>query len=112
MGAALMVRREAVDKVGRFDEQFRIFFNDVDFCRRVAEAGYKNLYYPDAVVEHYKGGSVRKDKPKLIIESHRAMILYFKKYSRSLVEKLLLILWAPLLYIGGYIRAAIASLRK
>ncbi len=112
MGAALMIKRAVIERVGRFDEQFKIFFNDVDYCRRVKEAGYKNLYYPDSVIEHYRGGSVRKDRPKLIIESHRAMISYFNKYSGSLVEKLLLILWAPLLYIGGYIRAAIASLRK
>ncbi len=112
MGAALMVSRAVIEKIGRFDERFKIFFNDVDFCRRVCEGDFKNVYYPDAVVEHYKGGSVRKDKPRLIVESHRAMILYFKKYSRSLIEKLLLILWTPLLYIGAYIRAALASLRK
>lgn len=112
MGAALLVSREVIEKVGRFDEQFRIFFNDVDFCRRVKEAGYKNLFYPGAVVEHFYGWSVRKNRPAMILESHRAMRLYFIKYSRSLIEKLLLLLWTPLIFLGGYVRAAVAFLRK
>lgn len=111
MGAALLVRREVIDKVGRFDEQFKIFFNDVDFCRRVKEAGYKNVFYPEAVVEHFYGGSIRRNRPAMILESHRAMRRYFKKYSRSFIEKLLLMIWTPLLYCGGHMRAIMASIR-
>lgn len=112
MGAALLVSREVIAKVGHFDEQFRIFFNDVDFCRRVVEAGYKNLFYPEAVVEHYYGGSVRKNRPAMILESHRAMRLYLKKYSRSFMEKVLLLIWSLLIILGGHVRAAIAFLGK
>ncbi len=112
MGAALLVRRGIIEKIGPFDEQFRIFFNDVDFCRRIKETGYKNWFYPEAIIEHYGGGSIRKNRPAMILESHRAMRLYLKKYSRTFTEKGLLLIWTPLLLIGGHIRAAVAALRK
>lgn len=110
MGAALLIRRSVIDKVGRFDESFGIFFNDVDFCRRVREAGYVNLYYPEAVVEHFVGGSTRKNKARMILESHRAMYKYFKKYTKTPPGIPLLWFWGGVLYITAIIRAVINKL--
>ncbi|MEW5925491.1 MAG: glycosyltransferase family 2 protein [Candidatus Zixiibacteriota bacterium] len=109
MGAALMIRRSVIDKVGRFDESFGIFFNDVDFCRRVKEAGFVNLYYPEAVIEHFVGGSTRKNKARMIIESHRAMYKYFKKYTKTPPGIPLLWFWGGVLYITALIRAAFSK---
>lgn len=108
MGAALMIRREAIDNVGGFDESFGIFFNDVDFCRRVKESGFVNLYFPEAIVAHYVGGSTRLRKAKMIIESHRSMYKYFKKYNRSLLSQPSLYLWGGVLFATAYIRAAVS----
>ena len=105
MGAALMVRRELIDEVGGFDESFGIFFNDVDFCRRVKEAGYVNLYYPEAAVAHFVGGSTRKRRPRMIIESHRSMYRYFSKYARKTGTRLPLYFWGAILYVAGLVRA-------
>jgi len=105
MGAALMVRREMLDKVGFFDERFRIFFNDVDYCRRVRLAGYVNLYYPDAVIEHYYGGTIRTMKPDMVMESHRAMYQYFKKYGRGAWGRSLPYFWGLVLWLAAFIRA-------
>jgi GT2 family glycosyltransferase len=99
MGAALLMRREVIDKLGEFDELFPIFFNDVDYCRRVKEAGYKLLYYPDAVIEHYVGGSTRKHPVRMKWESHRSMYRYLVKYARW-YQYPLLWLTAILLVIG------------
>lgn len=112
MGAALMIRRRVLKTVGRFDERFRIFFNDVDYCRRVREAGFVNRYYPDAVVEHYYGGTIRKIKPEMIRESHRAMYRYFKKYSRGATGIPLLYFWGLVLWIGAFLRAGVHRLRR
>jgi GT2 family glycosyltransferase len=105
MGAALMVRRELLDKAGGFDESFGIFFNDVDFCRRIKEAGYVNLYYPEAVVAHFVGGSTRKKRARMIIESHRSMYRYFAKYAGKTGARLPLYFWGAILYVSGLIRA-------
>jgi len=58
-GAFLMVRREAWRQLGGFDECFRpIWFEDVDFCRRARQAGYRIRYVPEAVARHRGGHSV------------------------------------------------------
>jgi GT2 family glycosyltransferase len=112
MGAALMIRRNVLEELGGFDEAFGIFFNDVDFCRRVKEAGYINLYYPDAVVEHFYGGTIRKMKASMVLKWHRSLFRYFRKYSRSFWSKGLLLLWGPFLFITGFLRAARHKLIK
>ena len=53
MGSAMMVRREAVQKVGLMDERFFMYFEDVDWCRRFWHNGYKVVYNPGAAMNHY-----------------------------------------------------------
>jgi GT2 family glycosyltransferase len=56
-GPALLVRREAVDQVGMFDEDFFMFSEEVDWMTRFREAGWKVLFYPGAEVVHVGGAS-------------------------------------------------------
>jgi N-acetylglucosaminyl-diphospho-decaprenol L-rhamnosyltransferase len=53
LGAALLVRAQALEDVGPMDERFFLYFEDVDWCRRFWHAGYKVVYYPKAVFYHY-----------------------------------------------------------
>ncbi|MGC9048973.1 MAG: glycosyltransferase family 2 protein [Patescibacteria group bacterium] len=53
LGAALMVRREAINQVGLMDERFFLYFEDVDWCRRFHQAGFKVYYFPDSQVYHF-----------------------------------------------------------
>ncbi len=55
--ACLMVRKEVYDQVGGLDESFAVAFNDVDFCVRVREAGYTNVFTPFAQLYHYESKS-------------------------------------------------------
>ena len=60
-GAFLMTRRDVWEHLGGFDESFHpVWFEDVDFCRRAAEAGYGIEYVPQVRAEHVGGHSVRK----------------------------------------------------
>lgn len=52
-GAALFVRRAAIEQVGMFDERFFVYFEDADWCRRFWQAGWKVVYYPQAQIIHY-----------------------------------------------------------
>lgn len=52
IGAALMIKKEVVDKIGPMDERFFLYYEDMDYCRRVWEAGYKVVYVADAVMLH------------------------------------------------------------
>lgn len=58
-GAFLMFRRDVWDRLGGFDESFRpVWFEDVDFCRRAADSGYRIEYVPGVMAEHDGGHSV------------------------------------------------------
>lgn len=98
MGAVMLVPRRVVEKIGLMDERFPILFNDVDWCRRMHEAGYKLLYYPGAVVEHYVGASTSTMPTRIRIISHTAMYRYLRKYARPYEY--------PLLWLCGLILMA------
>ncbi len=55
--ACLMVRRAVFEEVGGFDESLAIAFNDVDFCLRVRDAGYRNVYLPHVELYHHESKS-------------------------------------------------------
>jgi GT2 family glycosyltransferase len=102
MGAAMLVACERISEIGAFDESFGIFFNDVDFCRRLSLAGYSNYYCAEAVIEHYGGGSVKRQKPKMIWLGHIAMFKYFRKQEKLREASFLIkLLRMPLPYCAG-----------
>jgi GT2 family glycosyltransferase len=82
-GAAMLARREAIAAVGGMDEAFFMFNEDVDWCRRMNQAGWSVDYVPDAVVVHHIGASKREVSNRVILERHRGMIHYFRKHHRA-----------------------------
>ncbi len=99
LGSAMMISRSVVEKVGLLDERFPIFFNDVDFCRRLRDSGLKALYWPSAVVEHHLGASTSRRPVAMLVESHRSMFRYLAKYAKW-YEYPLLWLCGVLLLLG------------
>jgi hypothetical protein len=55
--AAVVIRREVIEQVGLLDEGYFMYFEDIDYCRRAREAGWKVLYWPAAEIVHLKGSS-------------------------------------------------------
>lgn len=70
-GACLLLRRTAFDEVGGFDETYFMFFEDLDLGERLRDAGWLNLYVPQARVTHVQGVSW-KAKPEPMIRAHHA----------------------------------------
>jgi GT2 family glycosyltransferase len=60
LGAALMIRRQALEQVGQMDERFFMYFEDTDWCRRFWSRGWQVVYYPDAKMYHYHGRVSKK----------------------------------------------------
>lgn len=83
MASALALRREALDEVGPFDEDFPLYFNDVDLCYRLKEAGWKILFEPKAKVLHHHGHSTRQVRARAVVESHRGLIRFYRKHYRG-----------------------------
>jgi GT2 family glycosyltransferase len=96
-GAFLLARPEVVTQVGVWDERFPLFFSDVDWCRRVWQAGWKILFAPEVFVCHAQGASVKKIKPATIWSSHVSFWRYFRKWRSSLLDEILSLIVAPLL---------------
>lgn len=59
-GACMLIRREVIEKVGLFDESFKSYFEESDFCWRVWLAGWKVKYYPKAKIYHRVGYTIRR----------------------------------------------------
>lgn len=83
VGAFMMVRNEAILKVGLLDEKFFMYGEDIDWCYRIKEAGYKNIYYPKTKIIHYKGATSKKRRFMTIYEFHRSMYLFYNKHYRE-----------------------------
>lgn len=80
MGTFLLYRREALDKTGMMDEQFPIFFNEVDLLMRIRKEGFTVLYSPEVKLFHEGGASTIQVKPKMIWESHRSLLKFYRKW--------------------------------
>ncbi len=81
MGAALLIRKESLDKVGVFDESSFMFFDEVDLCKRLKDKGWKIFFTPAAEVIHHGGKSVKK-WGNFNLSKHwtRSRNIFFKKH--------------------------------
>ncbi len=79
-GAAMMFRRQVYAEIGGFDEIFFMYGEDLDFCKRVLEKGWKTVYVSEAKIIHFGGQSSGKRRVKSLINFHEAMWLYYKKH--------------------------------
>jgi GT2 family glycosyltransferase len=80
IGAAMLVRREAVDSVGMMDERFFLYFEDVDWCYRMAQKGLHVYYLADAVVEHgYQRESAQAVLNRSFVAHLVSLFRYYEK---------------------------------
>ena len=95
-GAFMMIRASAVKKLGYFDEDFFFYGEDLDWCFRFRQAGYRIIYTPIAKIIHYKGASsgikkssqklskaTKESKRRVLRESTRAMRLFYDKHYKN-----------------------------
>ncbi len=79
-GSCMAVSAEAFRRVGGMDEQFFLYWEDADLCKRLKETGWKTVYLPSAVAVHGVGRS-RRHAPALSVRAfHRSAYLYFRKH--------------------------------
>lgn len=79
VGAFMLVRGEVMRQVNLLDDTFFMYGEDVDWCYRMKEAGWKIYYNPDVTVLHVKRASSRHS-PRAQVEFWRAMILFYQKH--------------------------------
>jgi len=85
-GAALMVRREIISQVGLMDEQFYMYYDDVDWCYRIKRKGWKIYFIPLAQIIHYGSQSSRSNMPEMKIQRYKSRHKFFRKHYGMLSE--------------------------
>jgi len=80
-GACMLIKRKAINDVGLLDEQFFMYWEDADLCRRMGENGWKVVYFPKASIVHHVGGSSQKRPLRSIVEFHKSCYKFIKKYN-------------------------------
>ena len=107
-GAFMLLRREALDKVGLLDEAFFMYGEDIDLSYRVVQGGYTNYYIPERLL-HYKGESTKHGDIKYVKAFYGAMLIFYRKYYpqsswlMSLLIQFAVLLKASLSAIGGWL---------
>ncbi len=79
-GAFMLMRKEALDKAGLLDEDFFMYGEDIDLSYRIIKAGYKNVYFPETRIIHYKGESTKKSSVNYVFVFYRAMVIFARKH--------------------------------
>jgi GT2 family glycosyltransferase len=79
-GCFWLARRTAVDRIGTLDEQFFFYSEDVDWCKRFWNAGWKVIFVPEATATHFGGGSSSNSPLRYSVEMVKSNLIYWKKH--------------------------------
>ena len=79
-GAYMFIRKKVLDEIGYLDEDFFMYGEDVDLSYRIIKAGFKNYYYPETRIIHYKGESTKKGSINYVLVFYSAMQIFVKKH--------------------------------
>jgi len=107
-GAYMMMRKEALEKVGYLDEEFFMYGEDIDLSYRITKGGYKNYYFHDARIIHYKGESTKKSSVNYVFVFYRAMVIFARKHFSQRNAKT----FGFFINLAIYLRASIAILQR
>lgn len=96
VGAFMLVRTAALEGIGLMDDRFWMYGEDLDWAKRIKDAGWRVLYHPTVTVLHVKRASSRQN-PRSQLEFYRAMLIFYYKHYRH--QTTFLLHWLVLLGI-------------
>jgi GT2 family glycosyltransferase len=79
-GCFILIRGDLLKRLGGFDEQFFYYYEDMDLCRRIWEAGYSIIYTPEVTITHLGGQSTKRSPMAFQLDSQITRYRYFYKY--------------------------------
>lgn len=107
-GAFMLIRRSVVEKTGALDETFFMYGEDIDLSYRITLAGFKNYYFPETRIIHYKGESTKKSSVNYVLVFYNAMSIFAKKhFARNRAKT-----FSILIYIAILLRAGMALAKR
>lgn len=111
-GAFMFLRKETLDKTGLLDETFFMYGEDIDLSYRITQAGYKNYYYPETTIIHYKGESTKKGSINYVLVFYNAMIIFARKHFSSKNARLFSLLINSAIYFRASVAVAHRFVKK
>lgn len=84
-GAGFIVPQKLFLELGGFDEDFFLFYEDVDLCKRISDLGFKIKYNPNVIVKHKWGGASKDLKEFIQREDLKSRLIYFRKHASNSV---------------------------
>lgn len=107
-GAFMLMRKSVLDEIGLLDEAFFMYGEDIDLSYRIVKAGYKNYYFPETKIIHYKGESTKKSSVNYVFVFYRAMIIFAQKHFSQNNAKI----FSILINMAVYFRASLAIVKR
>lgn len=107
-GAFMLMRKETLDKVGLLDEDYFMYGEDIDLSYRITQGGYKNYYFPETTIIHYKGESTKKGSLNYVRMFYNAMIIFVSKHFSKQYANL----FSFFIHLAIYFRAALATAHR
>lgn len=107
-GAYMMLRQTALDKTGLLDEDYFMYGEDIDLSYRIQKAGYKNYYFPETRIIHYKGESTKRTSINYVFVFYKAMIIFATKHFSTKNAGI----FSFLINIAIYLRAGLALFNR
>ncbi len=107
-GAFMMVPKKILDNTGGFDEDFFMYGEDIDLSYRIQRAGYKNFYFTETCVIHFKGESTNKESLKYVKLFYQAMSIFAKKHYGTAKAGI----YNFFIQLAIYFRAGVAGLSR
>lgn len=101
-GAFMFLRKSVLDKIGFLDEAFFMYGEDIDLSYRITKAGFKNYYFPETRIIHYKGESTKKSSVNYVLVFYKAMLIFANKHFSKKSYKSLFFLINTAIYFKAF----------
>lgn len=111
-GAFMLLRRSVLDNVGLLDEAFFMYGEDIDLSYRIIQAGYKNYYFPETTIIHYKGESTKKGSLNYVRTFYQAMIIFARKHFQGGRARLFVLMLQAAIYLRAFLTVLSGWLRR
>jgi GT2 family glycosyltransferase len=112
VGSFMLMRRSVLDKIGLLDEAFFMYGEDIDLSYRIVKGGFKNYYFADTTIIHYKGESTKKGSLNYVRVFYGAMIIFAKKHFQGQEATSFIALMQAAVWFRAALTVATALLKK
>jgi len=106
-GAFMMIPKKILNITGGFDEDFFMYAEDIDLSYRIQKAGFKNYYFAESTMIHFKGESTKKGSLNYVVIFYKAMSIFVKKHYGKRGR-----LFSFFIHVAIIIRASISAISR